>query len=62
MKTRGVSFRHAVELLREGLPSSAAGSPTETPAPIKHGRRCQALPFASSTRRTASAALTMPMP
>ena len=25
MKTRGVSFRHAVELLREGLPSSAAG-------------------------------------
>lgn len=35
MKTRGVSFRHAVELLREGLPSSAAGSSTETPAPIK---------------------------
>jgi DNA primase len=35
MKTRGVSFRHAVELLREGLPSSAAGSPAETPSPIK---------------------------
>jgi DNA primase len=30
MKTRGVSFRHAVELLREGLPSSAADA-----APIK---------------------------
>lgn len=27
MKTWGVSFRHAVELLREGLPSSAAGEP-----------------------------------
>lgn len=35
MKTRGVSFRHAVELLREGLPSSAAGLPAETAAPIK---------------------------
>ena len=35
MKTRGVSFRHAVELLREGLPSSAAGSPAETASPIK---------------------------
>ena len=39
MKTRGVSFRHAVELLREGvgggLPSSAAGSSAETAAPIK---------------------------
>ncbi len=35
MKTRGVSFRHAVELLREGLPSSAAGSAAETAAPIK---------------------------
>ena len=29
MKTRGVSFRHAVELLREGLPSSAASSVVE---------------------------------
>jgi DNA primase catalytic core len=35
MKTRGVSFRHAVELLREGLPSSAAGQPAEASAPIK---------------------------
>jgi DNA primase len=35
MKTRGVSFRHAVELLREGLPSSAAGQAAETSAPIK---------------------------
>ena len=35
MKTRGVSFRHAVELLREGLPSSTAGSLAETAAPIK---------------------------
>jgi DNA primase len=34
MKTRGVSFRHAVELLREGLPSSAAGPVTDV-APIK---------------------------
>jgi DNA primase len=34
MKTRGVSFRHAVELLREGLPSSAAGQAAES-APIK---------------------------
>ena len=34
MKTRGVSFRHAVELLREGLPSSAA-NPAESTAPIK---------------------------
>ena len=34
MKTRGVSFRHAVELLREGLPSSAAGQAAEA-APIK---------------------------
>jgi DNA primase len=35
-KTRGVSFRHAVELLREGLPasSSAAGQAAEA-APIK---------------------------
>jgi DNA primase len=33
MKTRGVSFRHAVELLREGLPSSAAGQADA--APIK---------------------------
>jgi DNA primase len=30
MKHRGVSFRHAVELLREGVPSSAAE------APVKH--------------------------
>jgi DNA primase catalytic core len=35
MKTRGVSFRHAVELLREGLPSSAAGQAADTAAPIK---------------------------
>ena len=34
MKTRGVSFRHAVELLREGLPSSAAGQAADA-APIK---------------------------
>ena len=34
MKTRGVSFRHAVELLREGLPSSAAGQ-ADAAAPIK---------------------------
>jgi DNA primase catalytic core len=36
MKTRGVSFRHAVELLREGLPasSSVAGQAAEA-APIK---------------------------
>jgi DNA primase len=34
MKTRGVSFRHAVELLREGLPSSAAGQAADV-APIK---------------------------
>ena len=31
MKAEGVSFRHAVELLREGLPALAAGSP-----PVKH--------------------------
>ncbi|MGQ0508545.1 MAG: CHC2 zinc finger domain-containing protein [Myxococcaceae bacterium] len=43
MKTEGVSFRHAVELLREGLPSLAAsrGAPVKTstvrklPAPVK---------------------------
>jgi DNA primase len=37
MKTRGVSFRHAVELLREGLPasSSAAGQAAEGAVPIK---------------------------
>jgi len=35
MKTRGVSFRHAVELLREGLPSSAAALAAEGAAPIK---------------------------
>jgi DNA primase len=34
MKTRGVSFRHAVELLREGLPSSAA-NPADSATPIK---------------------------
>ena len=34
MRTRGVSFRHAVELLREGLPSSAAGLAGDT-VPIK---------------------------
>ena len=34
MKTRGVSFRHAVELLREGLPSSAADA-AEGTSPIK---------------------------
>lgn len=34
MKTRGVSFRHAVELLREGLPSSAANL-ADSAAPIK---------------------------
>jgi DNA primase catalytic core len=33
MKTRGVSFRHAVELLREGVP---AASSLAAPAPIKH--------------------------
>ena len=38
MKLRGVSFRHAVELLKEGLPSSAAsgaGPSAESAAPIK---------------------------
>ena len=37
MKTRGVSFRHAVELLREGLPasSSAAAPAAAGAAPIK---------------------------
>ena len=39
MKTRGVSFRHAVELLREGvaggLPSSAAGQAADAAVPIK---------------------------
>jgi DNA primase len=41
IKTRGVSFRHAVELLREGVPTSSSaaglvvGSPAETAAPIK---------------------------
>ncbi|MGH8703584.1 MAG: toprim domain-containing protein [Burkholderiales bacterium] len=40
IKTRGVSFRHAVELLREGLPAVAAGAPLKhstvrrLPAPI----------------------------
>lgn len=34
MKLRGVSFRHAVELLKEGLPPSAA-APAEGAAPIK---------------------------
>jgi DNA primase catalytic core len=33
MKTEGVSFRHAVELLREGLPSLAA-APTDRPVKI----------------------------
>lgn len=32
MKQRGVSFRHAVELLREGLPSLAAGQPVHAPS------------------------------
>jgi DNA primase len=45
IKTRGVSFRHAVELLREGVPTSSSaaglvagsviGSPAETSPPIK---------------------------
>ena len=34
MKARGVSFRHAVELLREGLPSSAT-NPADSAVPIK---------------------------
>ncbi len=35
MKTRGVSFRHAVELLREGLPSSAADGIAARPARVR---------------------------
>jgi DNA primase catalytic core len=35
MKTRGVSFRHAVELLREGLPSSAADGVASKPARVR---------------------------
>lgn len=36
MKTRGVSFRHAVELLREGLPaSSSAAGQAEASVPIR---------------------------
>lgn len=36
MKHRGVSFRHAVELLREGLPSLAASAADGSPAaPLK---------------------------
>jgi DNA primase len=35
MKTRGVSFRHAVELLREGLPSSAADGIAAKPARVR---------------------------
>jgi DNA primase len=40
MKRQGVGFRHAVELLREGLPSLAASEPAKTsrvrrlPAPV----------------------------
>lgn len=36
MKMQGVSFRHAVELLRTGDPSLAAKEKTE-PKPVKHG-------------------------
>ena len=35
MKTRGVSLRHALELLREGLPASAAGQAAEGAVPVK---------------------------
>jgi len=35
MKTRGVSLRHVLELLREGLPASAAGQAAEGAVPIK---------------------------
>lgn len=35
MKTHGVSFRHAVELLREGLPSSAADGIAAEPARVR---------------------------
>ena len=36
MKKNGVSFRHAVELLREGLPSLAAQPATGAAEPVKH--------------------------
>jgi DNA primase len=37
MKAEGVSFRHAVALLREGLPALAAGSGSKPTAPAKRG-------------------------
>jgi DNA primase catalytic core len=37
MKAEGVSFRHAVELLREGLPSLAAGSGSKPASATKRG-------------------------
>lgn len=37
MKTEGVSFRHAVELLREGLPALAAGVGSKPVSPAKRG-------------------------
>ena len=37
MKAEGVSFRHAVELLREGLPTLAAGSASAPGATAKRG-------------------------
>jgi DNA primase catalytic core len=49
MKSEGVSFRHAVELLRNDLPLAAASAPvkrstvTKLPAPLDHGSEDRAL-------------------
>ena len=53
MKTRGVSFRHAVELLREGLPaSSSAAGQGDASAPIK--RTTVRAPVRSTARALAA--------
>jgi DNA primase len=47
MKTRGVSFRHAVELLREGLPASSSAAGLAVAAPLSPSRvRVLAAPVA----------------
>jgi DNA primase catalytic core len=49
MKANGVSFRHAAELLREGIPSLAAGSGGELLRDVKHATvRALASPVSAS--------------
>ncbi|MES1176707.1 MAG: CHC2 zinc finger domain-containing protein [Myxococcales bacterium] len=51
MRAEGISFRHAVELLREGLPSLAAG----TPQPTRRGRQAGKVAKHSTVTKLATA-------